>query len=169
MEGFRFVFFLFPPNKTFFTCSVTPGNFTRIRWPCSLTLLTNSSAPGSPASHSYCGLEAFQSSLGLPAWVKMDGDQIQQLWVEEGPGSRRRGSEVIHPNGNMEVGSGGAGCGPNRVRGRDALPSPAQISPLPLSLHAGLFQPQTGCQIPSQPRLCAGSSTRSHILVYKSY
>ena len=87
-----FVPLFFPLNKAFFTCSITitPGHFTRIRWSCSLPLLTDSRAPGSCASHFYCGLEPFQSSLGLSGWVKMDGDQIQWQWVEESPGNRRQ-------------------------------------------------------------------------------
>lgn len=49
-----------------------------------------------------------------------------------------------------EVGSGGAGSHPNRVRRRSALPFSARISALPF-LHAGLFQSTTGYQIPFQP------------------
>ncbi|KAI4549516.1 hypothetical protein MG293_001846 [Ovis ammon polii] len=46
------------------------------------------------ASHFYCGLEPFQSSLGLSGWVKMDGDQIPV--VVGGGGSRKQTpSEVV--------------------------------------------------------------------------
>lgn len=68
-----------------------------------------------------------------------------------GGGSRKQApSGIIHPNGKTEVGSGGAGSHPNRVRGRDALLFSVQISALPPFLHASLFQSQTGCQISSQ-------------------
>jgi hypothetical protein len=48
-------------------------------------------------------------------------------------------TEVIHPNSIEEVGSGGDGGLPYRVRERYALPIPDQISLLLPLLHAGLF------------------------------
>lgn len=91
---------------------------------------------------------ASPSSSQLSAQAEMDGVQIQQLWAEESPGSRRWAGSFIQMA--KEVGSGGAGSHPNRVRGRGALPFSARISALPF-LHAGLFQSPTGYQIPFQP------------------
>lgn len=137
-------FFFFSLNKAFFTCSVTPGNFTRVRWSCSLILLIHSGAPGSPASHSY--------------WTGASPEQPGWRWMDMRSGSCARrsvqeaGRELGNSfNGKTEVGSGGAGSHPNKERGRDALSFSAQIPALPPFLHAGLFQSQTGCQIPSQP------------------
>ena len=129
MGGLRVTeIFFFSLNKTFLTCSVTPGSFTRIRGSCSLTLLIYSSAPGRPASHSYCGLEPPRAlNLGEDGWRSDPA-------AAGGGGSRKQApGRVIHPNGNTEVGSGGAGSHPNKVRGRDALPFSARIPVLPPS------------------------------------
>lgn len=152
-------------NGTLFTCSVTPGNFIRIRWSHSLILVIYSSAPRNLASHSYHVLELPQISLGFLAWVKMDGDQI----VGGGGSRKQMPSRMIHPNGKTEVGSGGAGSHPNRVRGRDPFYFQFRFLLCLLSFMLAYSSPKLGVKFHLSPWLCAGSSTWSHILAYKSY
>lgn len=94
--GLKIMGIFSPLNKTFFTCSVTPGNFARIRWSCSLILLIYSSAPGRPASHSYCGPEpprAPCSSQPRRRWMGFRSSscgwrRVQEAGAEQGHSSK---------------------------------------------------------------------------------
>lgn len=125
------------PSKTFFTCSVTPGNFTVIMWSYSLTL---SSAASSQKSCFSLWLWAGASpELPGASGLGEDGWRSDLAAVGRGGSRKQAPREVIHPNGIKEVGSGGDGGLPNRVMGRDAFPISAQISSSPLLLHSALF------------------------------
>lgn len=157
----------FPLNKTSFTCSGTPGNLSRIGRSCSLTLQIKSGPPGSPASQPSCGPEPPQSSRGSwPEWGWMEVRSSSCGWRRVQEAGAERGNSSKWQN---RGGFSGRGRLPKQGKGERCLHFQLRFLLRLLCFMLAYSSPKLGVRLHLNPWLCAGSSTRSQILAYKSY